>query len=535
MTISARLWTLVVASIIAMTILMAFSLNETYQQLILDKEEQLEVTSDIIVNEIRSYVERSKSGELSPEEAKKQAMAWLNNVRYEEGNYFWIMDSQPKMIMHPLKPALNGKDLNKSQDKVGNFLFVDMVKAVKSGSGSGFVEYYWTKPEQEDPVPKLSIVREIKEWGWIIGTGIYIDDIDESFQVALIHDLEITAVTLIVLLTLAIYIIRQISGSINTIVEGVEKVDQTMAFDNRLPVLKNELGSISNSFNSLLDNMSNSIKEANHVVSAIAKADFSQRIHGTYKGDLKELKQGVNGSAENVEFMMSELEEVINGIDSGKLDIKMNPQVPADFRNKVEGALTSVAAMVSNTTKVMEQMSQGEFKSRIEVEAKGNFNYLKSSINAALNSLDSAINEINQVMVAQSQGDLTQKINHQYQGQLKTLQDAINNSASGLNKTLSEISSVSDTVSDAASEVSQGSHNLNSRTQDMASSIEETAASMEEMNSIVEQNSHAAVQASQLSSEASSKAQEGQVVAEKAVKAMEVITDSSKKLQILLA
>ena len=51
MTISARLWTLVVASIIAMTILMAFSLNETYQQLILDKEEQLEITSDIIVNE----------------------------------------------------------------------------------------------------------------------------------------------------------------------------------------------------------------------------------------------------------------------------------------------------------------------------------------------------------------------------------------------------------------------------------------------------------------------------------------------------
>ncbi len=534
MTISARLWTLVIASLISMMVLMAFSLNSTYKQLVSAKEQQLEITSDIVVNQIQTYLEQVNSGKISLDQAKQRASDWLKQVRYEGENYFWVMDRHPNMIMHPIKPALDGKDLSKTQDKVGNYLFVDMVKAIQAGDGLGYVEYYWSRPGEEEPVPKLSIVREIKELGWIVGTGIYIDDIDAAFQSALIHDLEISALALIILLTMAIYIIRQVSQSINTIVNEVEQVNQNMKLDSRLPVLENELGSISNSFNSLLENMSNSVTEANHVVSAIAQADFSQRIQGEYEGDLKLLKQGVNGSAENIEFMMLQLEQVINGIDSGKLDVKMDPQVPADFRNKVEKALESVAAMVNNTTHVMEQMTQGEFGARVEVEARGNFNDLKSSINSALDGLGSAINEINQVMVAQSKGDLTKKINHQYHGQLKTLQDAINDSARGLNETLTEISEVSDSVSSAATEVSEGSHNLNSRTQQMAASIEETAASMEEMNSIVEQNSVSAKQANQLSAEASKRAQEGQVIAEKAVKAMEVITDSSQKISDII-
>ena len=385
MSISSKLWLFVAAAAIAMSSLMAFTLNETHKRLMQDKKEQLHVTSDIIVNEVKGYINLVKDGKLSENEAKQQALNWLKTVRYENNNYFWITDKYPKMIMHPIKPSLDGTDLSKTKDKVGNKLFVEMVSAVNSNRELGYVEYYWTRPGQDVPVPKLSVVREIPAWGWVIGTGIYIDDIDEAFQETLRNDLIITFISLLILFLIAFFIIRQVTTSINNIVQGVRSVEESMEFKNRLPVLNNELGRVSDSFNSLLGNISNSIEEANQVVQGISRADFSKRIKGDYKGDLKALKQGVNGSAENIDFMMRELEKVMNGLDSGDLQMKMDARVPKAFRDKIEGALESVNEIVDNVNHVMRLVSQGDFKNQINVEAYGSFDVLKTNVNSALN------------------------------------------------------------------------------------------------------------------------------------------------------
>ena len=353
MTISLRLWLLVAASVIAMSALMAFSLQEIHQRLVEDKKEQLRVTSDMVVNEVNRYVELAANGKLSEETAKTRALNWLKTVRYDQKNYFWITDKQPKMVMHPFKPQLDGQDLRNSQDKVGNTLFVDMVNAVNQGKGIGYVEYYWSRPGEEEPIPKLSVVREIPDWGWVIGTGIYIDDIDETYNSALMSGLIITATAMVILLLLALFIIRQVSGSIQRIVEGMKGIETTMEFDHRLPVLNNELGCVSTSFNSLLSEISSSIHEANQVVGGIAQADFTQRIQGQYQGDLSALKQGVNASAEQIDFMMTELEKVMNGMRAGDLQMKMDPQVPPAFRDKVEGALASINQVIHNANQVM--------------------------------------------------------------------------------------------------------------------------------------------------------------------------------------
>ena len=81
------------------------------------------------------------------------------------------------MVMHPYKPQLNGKDLSASQDPNGKKLFVEMVKVCKE-SGEGFVDYHWPKYGADEPQPKVSFVKLFKKWNWIIGTGMYMDDID---------------------------------------------------------------------------------------------------------------------------------------------------------------------------------------------------------------------------------------------------------------------------------------------------------------------------------------------------------------------
>jgi methyl-accepting chemotaxis protein len=114
-------------------------------------------------------------------EARLQAnsAAVIENLRYgpENKDYFWINDTQPVMIMHPYKPQLNGKNLSASKDPNGKKLFVEMVKVCEE-KGEGFVDYHWPKYGADQPQPKVSYVKLFKKWNWIIGTGVYMDDIE---------------------------------------------------------------------------------------------------------------------------------------------------------------------------------------------------------------------------------------------------------------------------------------------------------------------------------------------------------------------
>jgi methyl-accepting chemotaxis protein len=126
---------------------------------------------------VAQYHALAQEGKLNQEEAQKHAMELVGMMRYEKDNYLWINDFHPRMVMHPTKPELNGADLTNYRDPNGRALFVKMVQAVRN-NGSGFVEYVWPKPGLENPVRKLSYVKGFEPWGWLIGTGTYIDDVD---------------------------------------------------------------------------------------------------------------------------------------------------------------------------------------------------------------------------------------------------------------------------------------------------------------------------------------------------------------------
>jgi len=117
------------------------------------------------------------------EEQKENVIDLFKNLRYgsENNDYFWINDMHPTMIMHPYQPQLNGKDLSENKDPNGKRLFVEFVKVCRD-KGEGFVDYYWPKYGADKPQPKLSFVRLFKEWGWIIGTGTYLDDIEAKVE-----------------------------------------------------------------------------------------------------------------------------------------------------------------------------------------------------------------------------------------------------------------------------------------------------------------------------------------------------------------
>lgn len=152
--------------------------------------------------------------------AKQQALTAVSRLRYDESNYFWIQDATPAMVMHPIKPSLNGQDLRSFKDGNGKAFFVEMAQLVKS-SGSGFVDYVWPLPGEETPVDKISYVKEFKPWGWTVGSGIYLSTLEAEY--ANLRNLLIVICIISVLLVVAL--IFYIGGSI---VKPVHEVTERM-------------------------------------------------------------------------------------------------------------------------------------------------------------------------------------------------------------------------------------------------------------------------------------------------------------------
>lgn len=158
----------------------------------------------------------SKNG-ISLDDAKKQAADRLSALRYEEKEYVWINDLSPKMIMHPYKPELNGTDLSANKDPDGKFLFVEMAKVCKEKQG-GFVSYSWSKPGQSKPVPKISYVKLYAPWGWVVGSGIYVDDVYKEISVIRWTLLGADLLFVIFMLLVSLYISRQVTVPVKQMV-----------------------------------------------------------------------------------------------------------------------------------------------------------------------------------------------------------------------------------------------------------------------------------------------------------------------------
>jgi signal transduction histidine kinase len=150
------------------------------------------------------------NGLLTRQEAQSQVIEQIKNLHYGQQlkDYFWINDMTPRMIIHPYRTDLNGMDLNKYTDPDGKNVFLEIVKVVNE-SGSGYVHYKWQANDKSPEIrPKISYVKGFSPWGWVIGTGIYIDDVKAEIGVLIQHIIAVSIVICTVNILIFINIIR---------------------------------------------------------------------------------------------------------------------------------------------------------------------------------------------------------------------------------------------------------------------------------------------------------------------------------------
>ena len=229
LTIATRLRLVVAAAVLAIAALLWQSARILGQEMLDAREGKVRALVESVHATIQTFGEREARGELTREKAQQAALAVVKAIRYERREYFWINDLHPRMVMHPISPELDGADLSERKDPTGKRLFVEFVNAVKAGpEGAGFVTYRWPKPGFDQPVSKVSYVKLYQPWGWIVGSGLYLDDVDAVIASAQRRMLLVAAV-LGLLFVGAVWLVgRSIQGVIRALCRETSMLAETV-------------------------------------------------------------------------------------------------------------------------------------------------------------------------------------------------------------------------------------------------------------------------------------------------------------------
>ncbi|MBF0214377.1 MAG: cache domain-containing protein [Magnetococcales bacterium] len=203
--LQTQIWILVIMALMSLLTISGLTILDERRNMMEDRRNKTRNLVETAHSLLVYHHERHTKGGMTQEEAQTAAREAIKRLRFGEKDYFWINDFKPAMVMHPFKPELDGKDLSGFKDPAGTHLFVEMVKVVQA-DGAGFVPYLWPRPGQDKPVAKLSFVKGFEPWGWIVGSGIYVDDVEAAIhkRIREVATLSTTLMILLALLTLAI-------------------------------------------------------------------------------------------------------------------------------------------------------------------------------------------------------------------------------------------------------------------------------------------------------------------------------------------
>lgn len=301
-------------------------------------------------------------GTLSRPEAQKAALATIEALRYQGDNYFWVNDMEPKMLMHPLKPQLNGTDISSLTDASGEHMFMKMVEVVKK-DGQGFVDYHWDKPTGEKAVPKISFVKGFAPWGWIVGTGVYVDDIRASI---ISHAITMAIGVLIVLAGVTL-VSRRLGNSITVPVETLTERMRTLAegdVNSEIPGLDraDEIGKMSQALAVFRDaaiakaaaeaNQQQAVEKIGDHLERLSRGDLSDRLDAMPSG-YEALRTNFNGALEGLETAMLTVRENTINVSDASNEIRNASDDLARRSERQAASLEAIARALAEVTEAI--------------------------------------------------------------------------------------------------------------------------------------------------------------------------------------
>ncbi len=463
--ISTKLNTILVVSIVLCLMIPALQFLDMKSNMMVDRyaktKELVEVTYGVI--EHFYNISTDGGGTVPVEEAQKQALETISKIRYSEKEYFWINDTTPRMVMHPYKPELVGKDLSGIKDPAGKALFIDFVKIVTaSPNGEGFSDYMWTAPgatKEDPPIKKISFVKLFKPWGWIVGSGIYVQDVNERILSILSGILPKILVILVVMIFLSLKISRDIRHPILDTAKTMESLaNGDITVEIKGTERRDEIGTMAKT----LQSFRTALIKQKELAEKEKRADFEKQEKA------KRMNEIITDFNTHIHALLSEFSTstTTDGLTSTNLNSSINEvnqyvlrtqEAIGEAAQKVDTTMNTVSDLVTSAHKI------GEITKLINsITSKTNLLALNATIEAARagdagKGFSVVANEVKVLanQTAQATEDITHQIHviQQVTNTTETAVDEINQSINVVADSAENTKNASQNVLDSSGEI----------------------------------------------------------------------------------
>ncbi len=512
-----------------------------FQYLDVNKTRQiaLDIRVQLANSVLDSYRKQAQDGALSQEEAQRQALATLGTLHTDDNdNYFYVLDTDNRMLMHPLRKDLVGQDLKDYRTEHGDRLFHDQLESVRHGDG--YTTYHWAKPGHGDkPVLKMAYARIYQPWNWVVATGVYMDDVQaQAWRFTGIMTL--AGGVLVVLLFILGWLIgqriviplRQATATADAIARG--RLDNDIRQTSR-----DEPGQLLGSMRRMQEQLQAVIAAQREMESRHEAGFTSYRMDAAaFPGDYGVMVTGTNQLVAGHIDMETQVIELAQRYAIGDLSRDM-PQLPGEKAGITETMATikrNLGAISEEIKRLSGAAAAGDFSQRgDEGRFEFDFHDMVHNLNTMIDTTDGNLSQISTLLQAIARGDLTVRMQGDFRGVFATMRDNANATVAQLTSIVGRIQGAASSINTAASEIAQGNNDLSRRTEQQAANLEETAASMEELTSTVRQNAEHARQANQLAQGAQGVASQGGEIVGQVVTTMSAIEASSKKIADIIS
>ncbi|WP_210395361.1 methyl-accepting chemotaxis protein [Motiliproteus sediminis] len=359
--ITPRLWFILILATAGFVVLSAVSLTTLKDSQLREKQIKTRHLVESAHSLIAHYHAAAETGAMSNDEARSAAISAVKQLRYDDKEYFWINDMKPVMVMHPIKPALDGKDLSGVKDPNGKALFLAFVDQVKK-EGSGFVGYFWPKPGSEKPVEKLSYVKGFSPWGWIIGSGVYIDDVEAAYWNNAGYLSMILGGVVVLILGVSTMIARSITQPLEETLHALENIS---AGDGDLTVQLNidgndEISRLRASFNRFVGKLHGVMEQVSRASEEVATAaeqlaSVTEESAGTIKeqsDETDEVAEAVARLARSVQDVASNANEVAQSAQRADEEADHSQSILRETVSSIQGVADKLESAASVTHKL---------------------------------------------------------------------------------------------------------------------------------------------------------------------------------------
>ncbi|MCV0323298.1 methyl-accepting chemotaxis protein [Stenotrophomonas riyadhensis] len=531
-----NLLTLLIAlGVIALSVIAA---RMQYLDLTETRKTALKTQVELSYGILQHYHRLAGTGELSEEAAKSAALQALEVMRAENDTYYFnIYDTGYRLLMHPFRKDLVGKDMKDFRTDDGVRIYYDQVEAAKAGGG--FVNYRWAKPGSKGDVEKVAYAGLFAPWNWVVSSGVYMDDVQKQALVFTAIMAVSGGVLVLIVLALSWVIGNRIAVPLKQATAVAEGIAGGRLDSHIGPQPHDETGRLLEAMSGMQQQLHAVISGQREMARRHDAGELSYRIDASaFPGEYGLMVQETNALVGGHVQTLHDVLDVVQQYAVGDLsrDVARYPGEKAAMTTTVDTVKANLGRINAEIKQLASAAAAGDFSRRGDAQRfDHDFRLMLENLNAMMAVSDDNLGKLSQLLSAIAEGDLTARMHGDYQGVFARMRDDANTTVAQLTQIVGQIQASASSITLAAGEIASGNSDLSRRTEQQAANLEETAASMEELTSTVRQNAEHARQANQLAIGAQGVASQGGSVVGQVVNTMSAIEASSKKIAEIIS